>query len=84
MIALKIIGIIAGIIFASFWKDGYMFIHPDIKQLRTITMREAALLQSFPLDYIFYGSQNSWYAQIGNAVPVKLAYAIGKGIVKFL
>ena len=38
----------------------------------------------FPDDYIFTGPQNAWYAQIGNAVPVKLAYVIGRAIKKFL
>ena len=41
-------------------------------------------IQTFPDDYIFYGSQNAWYAQIGNAVPVKLSEALGKGIMKFI
>lgn len=62
--------------------DCNMYIHPWYS--RGLTPREAARIQTFPDDYIFYGSQNSWYAQIGNAVPVKLAYAIGKGIAKFL
>ena len=62
--------------------DCNMYIHPWYS--RGLSPREAARIQTFPDDYIFYGSQNSWYAQIGNAVPVKLAYAIGKGIVKFL
>ena len=62
--------------------DCNMYIHPWYS--RGLTPREAARLQTFPDDYIFYGPQNSWYAQIGNAVPVKLAAAIGKGIIKFL
>lgn len=62
--------------------DCNMYIHPWYS--RGLTPREAARLQTFPDDYVFYGSQNSWYAQIGNAVPVKLAKAIGKGIIKFL
>lgn len=62
--------------------DCNMYIHPWYS--RGLSPREAARLQTFPDDYIFYGPQNSWYAQIGNAVPVKLAAAIGKGIVKFL
>ena len=62
--------------------DCNMYIHPWFS--RGLSPREAARIQTFPDDYIFYGSQNSWYAQIGNAVPVKLAYAIGKGIAKFL
>lgn len=62
--------------------DCNMYIHPWYS--RGLTPREAARLQTFPDDYVFYGSQNGWYAQIGNAVPVKLASAIGKGIAKFL
>lgn len=62
--------------------DCNMYIHPWYS--RGLSPREAARLQTFPDDYVFYGPQNSWYAQIGNAVPVKLAYALGKGIVKFL
>lgn len=62
--------------------DCNMYIHPWYS--RGLSPREAARLQTFPDDYVFYGPQNSWYAQIGNAVPVKLAEAIGKGIVQFL
>lgn len=62
--------------------DCNMYIHPWYS--RGVTPREAARIQTFPDDYVFYGSQNSWYAQIGNAVPVKLANAIGKGIANFL
>jgi DNA (cytosine-5)-methyltransferase 1 len=62
--------------------DCNMYIHPT--QARGLTPREAARIQTFPDDYIITGSQNAWYAQVGNAVPVKLAEAIGKGIMKFL
>ena len=62
--------------------DCNMYIHP--KETRGLSPREAARLQTFPDDYVFMGSQNSWYAQIGNAVPVKLAEAIGKAIMSFL
>lgn len=62
--------------------DCNMYIHPW--EARGLSPREAARIQTFPDDYIFTGPQNSWYAQIGNAVPVKLAQAIGKGIIKFL
>lgn len=62
--------------------DCNMYIHPW--EARGLSPREAARLQTFPDDYIIYGAQNSWYAQVGNAVPVKLAEAIGKGIMKFL
>lgn len=61
--------------------DCNMYIHPW--QPRGLSPREAARLQTFPDDYIVYGSQNSWYAQVGNAVPVKLAQVIGNAIMKF-
>ncbi len=71
-------------IVAHLHKDGYMFIHPDIEQLRTITIREAALLQSFPLDYKFVGSNPYCYKMIGNAVPVLFAKAIAESMYEVL
>ena len=71
-------------IVAHLHKDGYMFIHPDIKQLRTITIREAALLQSFPMDYEFLGSTPYCYKMIGNAVPVNFARGIAESIYEVL
>lgn len=62
--------------------DCNMYIHPW--EARGLSPREAARIQTFPDDYIFTGPQNAWYAQIGNAVPVKLAYVIGCAIKKFL
>lgn len=62
--------------------DCHMYIHPE--QVRGLSPREAARIQTFPDDFIFYGPQNSWYKQIGNAVPVKLAEAIGKEIIELL
>ncbi len=62
--------------------DCNMYIHPW--ESRGLSPREAARIQTFPDDYVFTGAQNSWYAQIGNAVPVKLAEAIGRGIIKFV
>lgn len=62
--------------------DCNMYIHPW--DARGLSPREAARIQTFPDDYVFTGSQNMWYAQIGNAVPVKLAKAIGLGIMKFI
>ena len=56
--------------------------HPT--ELRPLNIREYARIQSFPDDYVFEGSLNSQYKQIGNAVPVKLAYHIGKNIVDVL
>jgi DNA (cytosine-5)-methyltransferase 1 len=61
-------------------KDGMMFIHPDSKQARSITVREAALLMSFPMDYEFIGSAAYCYKMIGNAVPVNFAKAIALGL----
>tara|TARA_B110000902_G_scaffold205787_1_gene234293 strand:+ start:375 stop:1628 length:1254 start_codon:yes stop_codon:yes gene_type:complete len=71
-------------IVAHLYKDGLMFIHPDAKQARTITIREAGLLQSFPLDYEFVGSKGVCYKMIGNAVPPKMAEGIAVGIAKYL
>lgn len=62
--------------------DCNMYIHPW--ESRGLSPREAARVQTFPDDYVFTGAQNLWYAQIGNAVPVKLAKAIGEGIMRFL
>lgn len=62
--------------------DCNMYIHPW--EARGLSPREAARIQTFPDDYVFKGAQNLWYAQIGNAVPVKLAEAIGSSIMSFL
>lgn len=61
-------------------KDGMMFIHPDPEQARSITIREAALLMSFPMDYEFLGSNAYCFKMIGNAVPVLFARGIANGI----
>lgn len=61
-------------------KDGLLFIHPDIEQARTITVKEAALLQSFPDDYEFIGSMGYCFKMIGNAVPPKMASCIATAI----
>lgn len=65
---------------AHLGKDSYSHIHFDSEQARPITVREAARLQSFPDGFVFKGSMNPAFKQIGNAVPPLFAYAIARGI----
>lgn len=71
-------------IIAHLYKDGNRFIHYDSSQQRTITVREAARLQSFPDDFEFVGSRGNAYQMIGNAVPPRLARAIASAVKELL
>jgi DNA (cytosine-5)-methyltransferase 1 len=68
-------------ILAHLGKDSYSHIHYDSDQARTISVREAARLQSFPDGFYFAGAMNAAFRQIGNAVPPLLALALGKHII---
>ena len=70
-------------IVAHLHKDGLRHIHPDPKQARSITVREAARLQSFDDSFEFFGSRSDAYKMIGNAVPPKFAKCLANGLFDF-